>query len=92
MIWLIGLVGRVFANGLGDLGSISGRVIPNTFKMVLDTSFLNTQQYKVSIKSKKEPSMERSSALPYTSMYYLLKRGPSGYPRLQSLTLLLTYL
>ena len=27
---LIVLVGRVFANGPGDLGSIPGRVIPNT--------------------------------------------------------------
>ena len=42
-----GLVGRVFANGPGDLGSIPGRVVPKTFKMVLDTSLLNTQQYKV---------------------------------------------
>ena len=48
--WLIGLVGRVFANGLRDLGSIPGRVIPKTLKMVLDTSLLNTQQYKVPIK------------------------------------------
>ena len=47
---LIGLVGRVFTNSLGDLGSISGRVIPKTLKMVLDTSLLNTQQYKVRIK------------------------------------------
>ena len=31
---LIGLVGRVFANGLGDLGSIPGCVIPKTLKMV----------------------------------------------------------
>ena len=45
-----GLVGRVFANGLGDLGSIQGHVIPKTLKMVLDTSLLNTQQYKVRIK------------------------------------------
>ena len=51
---LIGLVGRVFANGLGDLGSIPGRVIPKTLKMVLDTSSLNTQQYKVCIKGKVE--------------------------------------
>ena len=29
---LIGLMGRVFANGLGDLGSIPGRVIPKDFK------------------------------------------------------------
>ena len=28
----IGLVGRVFANGLGDQGSIPGRVIPKIFK------------------------------------------------------------
>ena len=39
-----GLVGRVFANGPGDLGSISVRVIPKTLKMVLDTSLFNTQQ------------------------------------------------
>ena len=41
---LIGLVGRVFGNGPGDLGSIPGNVIPKTIKMVLDTSLLNTQQ------------------------------------------------
>ena len=41
---LIGLVGRVFANGLGDQGSIPGHVIPKTLKMVLDASLLNTQQ------------------------------------------------
>ena len=40
---LIGLVGRVFTNGPGDLGSISGRIIPKTLEMVLDTSLLNTQ-------------------------------------------------
>ena len=40
----------VLANGPGDLGSISGRVIPKTFKMVRDTALLNTQQYKVRIK------------------------------------------
>ena len=49
-LFLIGLVGRVFANGPGDLGSITGRVIPKTLKMVLDTSLHNTQQYKVRIK------------------------------------------
>ena len=59
---------RVFANGLGDWGSIPGRVIPKTQKMVLDASLLNTQQYKVGIKGKVEQSRERSSALPYTSV------------------------
>ena len=63
---LIVLVGRMFTNGPGDLGSIPGRVIPKTFKMVLDTSLLNTQQYKVHIKGKVEKSRERSSGLPYT--------------------------
>ena len=65
---LIGLVGRVLANDLEDLGSIPGRVIPKTLKMVLDTALLNTQQYKVSIKGKVEQSRERSSVHPYTSV------------------------
>ena len=58
----------MFANGPRDLSSILGRVIPKTFKMVLDTSLLNTQQYKVRISGKMEKSRERSSALPYTSV------------------------
>ena len=61
----IGLAVRVFANGLGVLGSILGRVIPKTQKMVLDASLLNTQHYKVRIKDKVEQSRERSS-LSYT--------------------------
>ena len=83
---LIGPVGRVFANGRGDLGSIPGRVIPKTLKMILDTSLLNTHQYKVRIKDKVEESRERSSALPNTSV---LKKEPSGRPLLQSPTLLI---
>ena len=62
------IVGRVFANDPEDLRSISDRVIPKTLKMVRDTSLLNTQQYKVSIKGKVEQSGERSSAFPYTSV------------------------
>ena len=62
----IDLVGRVLANGPEDLGSIPGRVIPKTLKMVLDTSLLSTQQYKVRIEGKVEQSREKSSALPYT--------------------------
>ena len=65
----IALVGRVFASGPGDLISIPGRVIPKTLKMVLDTSLLNTQQYKVHIEGKMEQSRERSSALPFTSVW-----------------------
>ena len=52
----------MFANGPGDLGSIPGRVIPKTLKMVLDTTLLNTQHYKV-FKGKVEQSWEWSSAL-----------------------------
>ena len=43
----------------GDLGSIPGRVILKTQKMVLDTFLLNTQQYKVRIKGKVEQSREK---------------------------------
>ena len=66
MLFLFGLMSRVFANGPGDRGSILGRVIPKTRKMVLDAALLSTQHYKVRIKSKVEQSRERSSALPYT--------------------------
>ena len=59
---------RVFSNDTGDQGSIPGRVIPKTQKMVLDAAMLNIQHYKVQIKGKVEQSWERSSALPYTSV------------------------
>ena len=55
---------RVFANGLGHLGSIPDRVIPKTQKIVLDAALLNTQHYKVDFKGKMEQSKKRSSALP----------------------------
>ena len=58
----------LFANGPGDWSSISGQVIPKTQKMVLDTSLLNTQQYKVRFKGKVVQSKERTSALSYTSV------------------------
>ena len=65
---LIGLMSRVFANGPEDQGSIPGRVIPKTQKMVLDATLFNTQHYNVKIKGKVEQSRVRSSAFPYTSM------------------------
>ena len=68
ILYYIGLVSRVFANGPEDLGSIPGCVIPKTLKMVLDVSLLNTQQYKVRIKGKVVQSRERSSSLLYTSV------------------------
>ena len=48
----------VFASGTGDPGSITGRVIPKTQKMVIDASLL----YEVRIKGKVEQSRERNSA------------------------------
>ena len=77
---LTGLVGRVFANGLGDLGSIPGCVIPKTLKMVLDTSLFNTQQYKLSIKGKVEQSRERSSTLPYDLSVVAFEKGAFWSP------------
>ena len=68
MYRLIGQVCWVFANGPGDLGSIQGRVIPKTLKVVFNTSLLSTKQYKVRIKGKVEQSRERSIAPPYTSV------------------------
>ena len=53
----------VIANGPGDRGSISDRVIPKTQKMVFDATLLNTQHYKVKIKGKVEQYREWSSAL-----------------------------
>ena len=61
---LIGLGGRVFANGPGSIPSC---ITPKNLKMILDTSLLNTQQYKVCIKDKVEQSRERSNTLLYTS-------------------------
>ena len=55
-------MGRVFAKGPGDLGSIPGRAIPKSRKIVLYTALFYTQQYQVRIKGKVEQSRERSSA------------------------------
>ena len=60
------MIVRVFTNGSGDMGSIAGRVIPKTQKLVLDTPLFNTKHYMVRIKGKVEQFRERSSTLPYT--------------------------
>ena len=57
-------MGKVFANGPGDRGSIPGPVIPKTQKMVLDAALLKTQHYKLMIKGKVKHFRERSSVLP----------------------------
>ncbi len=63
-------------------------VLPKTQKMVLYATLLNTQHYKMRIKSKVEQSREWSRALPYISGQQLLKREPSGHSQQRSLTLL----
>ena len=88
----IGPVGSEFTNDPGDLGSIPGHIIQKTFKMVLDTSLLNTQQYKVRIKGKVEQSRKGVAPSPYTSVLSLLKREPSGRSRLRSSTLVTIYI
>ena len=42
----IGIMVRVFVNGPRDLGSVLGRVIPKTQKMVLHATLLNTYHCK----------------------------------------------
>ena len=78
---LIGPVDRVFANGPGDLGSIPVRVIPKTFKMVLDASLLNTLHYKVRIKGKVEQSRG----------VVAIEKGAFWLPRLRLPTLLMSH-
>ena len=46
----IGLMSRVFANGLGDRGSIPGWVIPKTQNMVFDASLLSIIRYGSRVK------------------------------------------
>ena len=77
----------VFVNGPGDLGSILGRVIPKTPKMVLEASLDNTQHYKVRIKGKVEQSKERRALSPTSwcssyrkgSLRVTLDYGPQLY-------------
>ncbi len=69
----------MFTNGPGDRGSILGRVIPKTQKIVLDDAYLNTQHYKVWVKGKVEQSRERSSVLPYTCVV-AIQKGAFGSP------------
>ena len=81
ILWLpdIGIMVRVFVNGPGDQGSIPGRIIPKTQKMVLDATLLNTQHYKVRIKGKVEQSRERCSA-PLHLGVEAIEKGAFGSP------------
>ena len=92
LMYFIGLAGSVFANGPGGLCSIPGRVIPKTFKMVLDTPLPNTRQYKVHIEGKVEQSREGSSANPIHLGIVAIAKGAFRSPSttIANLFLLLT--
>ena len=51
-----------------------------TLKMVLDTTLLNTQHYKVRFKGKVEQSWEWSSALPLHLGVVAIEKGAFGSP------------
>ena len=65
-----GLVGRVFVNGPGDLGSIPGRIIPKTLKMVLDTSLLSNIRYVSRVKWSNPGKGVAPSPIPMCSSYW----------------------
>ena len=67
----IGIMVRVFAKSPGDLGSIPGRVIPKTQKLVLYDSLLNIQHNKVLIKGNvvNPGKGVASSSTPWCSSY-----------------------
>ena len=81
----------MFTNDLGDLGSIPGRVIPKTQKMVLDATLLNTQHYKVRIKGKVEQSRERRSALSYNLVCKVIFRLTFNWISRKLLAYLITF-
>ena len=56
--------------------------------MVLDTSLLNTQQYKVRIKGKVEEFWERSSALPLHLGVVTIEKGAFWSPSTKVASLL----
>ena len=64
-------MGKVFANGPVDRGSIPGRVIQKTQKMVIDATLLNPQHYKVRIKRKEKQSRK----WPHLSVVAIRKRA-----------------
>ena len=71
---------RLFINGPGDQVLIPGQVIQKTKKIVLDSTLLNTQHYKVRIKGKVEQSREWSSALPQHFGVVAIEKGAFSSP------------
>ena len=59
---------------------IPGRVSPKILKIVIGTSLLNTQQYKVRIKGKGEQSRERNNVLPLHLGVVAIEKRAFGLP------------
>ena len=79
MFSVYGLMSRVFANGPGDQGSIPGRVIQKTLKMVLDAALLSTQHYKLRIKGKVEQN-RKEWCPPLQLGVVAIEKGAFGSP------------
>ena len=77
---MIGINVKVFANGSADLGSIPGRVLPKTQKMVLDTSSLINQDYKLQIKGKVGQSWGKELCPPLHLGVVAIEKRASGSP------------
>ena len=58
----------MFANDLEDWGHSQVESYQRLKNMVLDTSLINTQHYKVGIRGRVEQSKDRSNTLSYTSV------------------------
>ena len=69
----------VFANGLGELGSILDRVIPKTIKMVLDASLFYTHHYLVRIKGKWS-NLGKEVAFPLHLSVAAIEKGAFVWP------------
>ena len=76
----IGVMSRMFADGPGDLCSISGRVIPKTQKWYLMPVCLTLSLNKVRIKGKAEQSREWSSTFPLHLDVVAIKQRAFGSP------------
>ena len=67
MVTFIVLVGRVFANGPGNLGSIVGRVIPKTLKMVHNTYLLH-HHHHIALVARISLTLSRHSSLSFITL------------------------
>ena len=80
-IWIV-LVSRVFTDGLGDGGLITGRVIRKTQKMILDTFNFTITRYVSIVNGSNSDKRILPSLKPRYSSYW---KEALSHPRLRSL-------